>query len=87
MSPRECVECGGLASDWPTCGCGPLTHTETGRAYCAACDGTGRSYERHDHTGLPVECVCPQCGGTGLHDEPARAPVAREEVADVECPF
>lgn len=88
MSPRiECHECGGTASDWPPCGCGPLTHSETGRAWCALCDGTGSHYERCDVTGLPVPCVCPQCGGTRYADAPARAPITHAEVADVECPF
>ena len=63
------------------------------QAPCGVCEGTGRHWERHDYTGLPEACGCPQCGGTGLHDESARAhgrgPTMAEcmtEVAD-ECPF
>lgn len=64
------------------------------QAPCAVCEGTGRHWERDDHTGMPTPCECPQCGGTGLHDEPARREpmVARgreltmTEVAN-ECPW
>ena len=88
MSPRpECAACGGEPGDVPPCGCGPLTHAECGRRYCGLCDGSGQHWERHDHTGLPEACVCPQCGGTRYADAPARAPVTHMEVADVECPF
>ena len=75
------------------------THTVSAlrreQAPCGVCEGTGRHWERHDYTGYPVKCDCPQCGGTGLHDEPAtmvsrgRGPTLAEymtEVAD-ECPF
>ena len=41
------------------------------QAPCAVCEGTGRHWERDDNTGMPTPCCCPQCGGTGLHDEPA----------------
>ena len=51
------------------------THTAAAlrreQAPCGTCEGTGRHWERCDHTGIPAPCCCPQCGGTGLHDEPA----------------
>ena len=88
MSPRpECAACGGEPGDVPPCGCGPLTHTECGRRYCGLCDGSGQHWERHDHTGLPEACVCPQCGGHGLHDEPSGARVSPLRGGDSAFPF
>ena len=87
MSPRECAACGGEPGDVPPCGCGPLTHAECGRRYCGLCDGSGQHWERHDYTGLPESCVCPQCGGHGLHDEPSGVRVSPLRGGDDACPF